>query len=88
MDWDTPINITKHSDGTYTYKGKSPEKKPRWTIGTPRMLLASTLLIFLVAWLHFDWILVNSSVTVASIIILYGFVFYQFYLIRLYGEEF
>ena len=88
MDWDTPIDITKNPDGTYTYKKKTLDKKPRWTLGTPRMLLASTLLILLLAWLHFGWILINSSVTAASIIILLGFIFTQLYLVRLSWEEF
>lgn len=88
MDWDKPFDITKNPDGTYTKGGKVSPKKPRWTIGSPRMLLVSLSAILAALWLHYDWILFTPIISVVGIVVLLVFSFLQFYLIRLAWEDF
>lgn len=88
MKWDKPLDIKKNSDGTYVRRGKTLDQKPRWTVGTPRGILAASLLLLLLLWLQFEWVLINAYVSVAGIIVLFSFVFLQFYLARLSWEKF
>jgi hypothetical protein len=88
MDWDKPFDITKNPDGTYTKWGKVTPKKPRWTIGSPRMVLVILPAILGALWLHYDWILFTPIISVVSIIILIVFSLLQLYLIGLAWEAF
>lgn len=79
MEWDKPVDIIKNADGSYTRWGQRHETKPYWSFGTPRIILASILLLVLLGWMTLGGILISPLVSIITGAILFIFTFYHFY---------
>ena len=88
MSWDQPFDITKNADGSYTKRGKTQTHKPRFTLGTPRMVVANVLLVLLLIWGQFGSVVIAPLFSLITGFGLFAFIGFQFYLAGLAWQRF
>ncbi len=88
MNWDQPFAIVKNADGSYTRWGKTQTRKPRFTLGTPRMVVANVLLVLLLIWSQFGGIVISPLISLIIGLGLFAFIGFQFYLAGLAWQRF